>query len=140
MPGLELKSQLNGVHCYFPDSGLSKGFALMEALSLKQDSRSLSGSVSLCYFNTDNYDTSISIYESGLQNAYNFITLYGHGMRGSVVLRYQISAGASLIAKLGSTVYFDRESIGSSQQKIDSFHKEDISLQLRIKFQNKGRR
>lgn len=140
MSGLELKSQLNGVHCYFPDTGFSKGFAVMEALALKPDNRSLSGSVSLCYFNTDNYDTSISVYESGLQNAYNFITLYGHGMRGSIVLRYQISAKASFLAKFGSTVYFDRESIGSSQQKIDSFHKEDISLQLRIKFQKSSRR
>ena len=140
MSGIELKSQLNAVHCYFPDTGFSKGFAIMEALSLKQDIHCLSGSVSLCYFDTDNYDTSISVYENGLQNAYNFLTLYGHGLRGSVVLRCRISAKASLMAKFGSTLYFDRESIGSSQQEIDNFHKEDISLQLRMKFQKNRRR
>ncbi len=131
---ITLQSQLSFVHYYSPDKGPRTGFALGEVLSVAAKNGKLSGSISLNGFNTDGYDTSISVYERGLLYSFNFITLYGKGVRGSLMLKYKFTPGIYAILKFGSSVYFDREVISSSQQQIDSSHKEDISLQLRARF------
>lgn len=129
-----LQSQLSFVHYYSPDKGFEKGVALGEVLSVAGKKGKLSGSISLNGFYTDSYDTSISVYERGLLYSFNFITLYGKGMRGSLMLKYKLTPGIYAILKFGSSLYFDRDVISSSQQQIDSSHKEDISLQLRARF------
>lgn len=131
---ITLQSQLSFVHYYSPDKGFETGVALGEVLSVATKKGKLSGSISMNGFYTDSYDTSISVYERGLLYSFNFITLYGKGMRGSIMLKYKFTPGIYAILKFGSSLFFDRDAISSSQQQIDSSHKEDISLQLRASF------
>lgn len=42
-----------------------------------------------------------------------------------------ISNRITLNAKIGSTLYFDRKTIGTGLDKINSTHKEDIQLQMK---------
>lgn len=132
--GISLQSQADVTHFTFPGRGTEAGFSLSESFSFQPDKSRFSWSVSASLFLTDSYDTSVSLYEKGLLYSFNFITLYGKGLRSSTVLKYELSKRMNISLKFGSTLYFDRESIGSSQQKIDGSHKEDISLQLRAKF------
>lgn len=131
---MALKSQLNAAYC--PVNGFrgEYGLALTEQLSYKPDKHSLSGSISVSWFMTDSWNTSLRIYENGLPYSYNIQTLDGRGLRNSLVVKYSPVHSVSVNFKFGSTVYLDREFIGTSQQKIHSFHKEDISLQFAIKF------
>ncbi len=127
-------SQFSLSHCYFPDSGFELGYALSQSVSIKSAETRLSGTAALCYFNTRSNDTSLSIYEKGLLNGFNFITLTGQGLRYSAIARYDITGNIMIMLKFSGTLYFDRQSIGSSQQRIDQNHKEDINVQCRIKF------
>lgn len=131
---LSLQSQLNFTHRFFPDDGFELGESISESLSCNPSKGRLQGSVSFSLFHTDSYAASVSTYEKGLPYSFNFLTMYGYGTRCSSVVRYDLTDGLRISVKFGSTLYFDRDEIGSSQQLIDSRHKEDVSLMLRMKF------
>ncbi|MBO7589343.1 MAG: helix-hairpin-helix domain-containing protein [Bacteroidaceae bacterium] len=106
-------------------------------LSLSSDwnpSPSLSASLQTVFFLTDSYDSSISVYEKGPRYSFGFVTLSGRGGRVVLNLRYKPSARLQFNVKAGSLLYADRDEISSSQQRISSWHKEDINVQLTWKF------
>lgn len=127
---LSLLSQLNGVSIHFPVEPADRGFSILEQLSYTPKAGKLSASISLCGFLTDSYKSSVSVFEKGLLYSFNCISLYGKGIRASVLAKMSVGYRLKCYLKLGSTVYFDREQIGSSLQLIDSNHKEDLSIQL----------
>lgn len=129
-----VQTRFDFVHTQFADSGFEKGFSIGGTYSVKTADDRFSASVSFSGFLTDSYNTSISVYEKGLLYSFNFITLYGKGLRGAAVVKYTITPSLTVMFKAGGTLFFDRDVIGSSQQLIDSCHKEDISLQLKYKF------
>jgi hypothetical protein len=91
-------------------------------------------SITAAAFYTQSYDCRVSVYESGLRYSYNFISLYGKGGRLSATVKYRLNDSMQLNVKAGGTYYLDRDEISSSYQRIDSIHKEDISLQFIAKF------
>jgi hypothetical protein len=74
------------------------------------------------------------MYEKGMLYSFSFPSFYYRGMRWAAVMRYDMNEHFTVIGKYGSTRYFDRESIGSSQQEIEGNLKQDIQLQVRMKF------
>ena len=88
----------------------------------------------ISYFNTDSYDSRVYTYEKGLLYAFSFMSFYGEGMRFNCCIRFDFSKNLMFMAKYGHTKYFDRNSIGSNQEEINSSLKNDLYLQLRYKF------
>ena len=86
-------------------------------------------------FLTD-YATRIYSYERGALYAYNYQMFYGKGWRGYLLVQYGHRAmpNLSALAKVGSTFYLDRTTIGSGAAMIADNHCEDVQLQLRITF------
>lgn len=127
-----MQSQLNAV-ASFSDGESSYGLSLSHVSDFTFKEGAMKLSISACGFLTENYDRRISIYEKGLLYSFGFLTLYGKGLRSSVLFKYKVSDALTLTIKAGSTKYFDRDVIGSSQQKISASHKEDLEFQLRLK-------
>ena len=130
---LSCRTQLFWSRYDFLYEPLSDGFGL----SLSSDwnpSPSLSASLQTVLFLTDSHDSSISVYEKGPRYSFGFVTLSGRGGRIVLNLRYKPSARLQLNLKAGSLLYSDRDVISSSQQRISSWHKEDINVQLTCKF------
>lgn len=86
------------------------------------------------YFNTEDYNARVYAYERSTLYTLSFPMLYGHGIRGSLVCRADISPSLMIIGKVGTTHYFDRDKVGSGLQEIDGSTVTDIDLQLRWKF------
>ena len=82
------------------------------------------------------YASRIYSYERGALYAYNYQMFYGKGWRGYLLVQYGHRAmpNLSALAKLGSTLYLDRTSIGSGAAMIADNHCEDVQLQLRLTF------
>lgn len=131
---ISLQSQLSYVRYYFPGADAEDGLSLSECFIFSGPGRKFSGSVSASAFLTDSFSSAVSVYERGLLYSFGFQSLYGKGIRASFVLKYKFTPRLSLLLKTGSTMYADRDVIGSSTQQINSSHKEDLSLQLRCKF------
>lgn len=86
------------------------------------------------YFNTDDYDSRVYSYEKGLLYSFYSPSFYGKGNRFTANIRYDISKNMMLIAKLGLTKYYDRDTIGSGWDEINDNKKADLQLQFRAKF------
>ena len=132
--GAELKTQLFYVRYDFIAEPISNGFALTQSYSRSLFKERLDMNITAAVFSTDSYDSRISVYENGLRYSYNFMSLYGKGGRLSATVRFKVSRNMQLNLKAGGTYYLDRKEISSAQQRIDSCHKEDLSVQLITKF------
>lgn len=90
--------------------------------------------VSGCLFSTGSYDSAVSIYENGPRYGFGFMTLSGKGCRMAAMAKISLPCRLQLTAKIGSTIYSDRDSMGSGAAKLDSSHKEDLGIQTIWKF------
>ncbi len=85
------------------------------------------------YFNTDDYNARIYVYEKGLLYNFSFPSFFGEGMRCALNVRADIGERMMMMAKIGTTVYFDRRTIGTGLQKINDKSMTDMELQVRLK-------
>jgi len=91
-------------------------------------------SASAGYFDTDDYDSRIYIYERGMLNSVFFPSFYGRGIRFAFLARADISPSLMFTAKLGTTDYLDRSHIGSGHRRVDHSAVTDLEVQARVKF------
>ena len=86
------------------------------------------------WFQTDDYASRISMYEKGLLYAFSITSFYGKGERFALNIRYVLNEHLIFQVKYGLTHYRDREVIGSGLEQIEGNCKNDLYLQLRLKF------
>lgn len=86
------------------------------------------------YFHTDDYASRVYAYEKGLLYTFYTPSFYGKGLRLTAHFRYDIQKNWMIIAKYGHTTYFDRAEIGSGNDLIKDNKKQDLQLQLRVRF------
>lgn len=132
--GGELSTQLFYVRYDFIAEPIANGYALTQSYSQSLLKERLAVNVTAAAFYTESYDCRISVYETGLRYAYNFTSLYGKGGRLAATVKYKMGHGMQFNIKAEGVYYLDRDEISSAQQRIDSNHKEDISVQFIAKF------
>ena len=66
--------------------------------------------------------------------AFNFPVFYGKGDRATCLVRADLSENLMLQARLATTKYLDRSTIGSGYQLINHSSMTDADIQLRWKF------
>ena len=86
------------------------------------------------YFNTDDYNSRIYIYEKGLRYSFSYPMFYGEGIRYALMAKMEVLKNVQMTAKIGVSNYFDRSFIGSSLQMIKHSSKADVELQAQWKF------
>ncbi len=114
------------------DTPNSHGYMLSENMSYQWHWLRLSGS--LAYFHTSDYASRIYAYEPGLLYQMSFGSYYGEGIRYTLVARSEISKHLLVIAKLGTTDYFDRSHISSGLQEISRSSQSDVEVQIKWKW------
>ena len=112
----------------------SRGWQCTQLVAYAVPDFPLSVAVQGTYFHTDDYDARVYAYEPGLLYAFYTPSFYGRGVRCSVRLRCDLGETVMLLAKLGQTVYADRQEIGSGNDLIAGNKKLDLQVQLRMKF------
>jgi len=85
------------------------------------------------YFNTDNYDSRVYVYEKGLLHTFYTPSFQGRGFRYSANIRYDLGKQLMILLKFGETIYQNRDTIGSGSDLIDSNRKADLQIQIRLK-------
>jgi hypothetical protein len=127
---LKLRTQLDVSHCR--QSASSTGYMATQGVTWLCGLLRLDASVG--YFHTDDYASRVYVYERGLMYQFSFPAFYGEGLRGALVAVADVSPGCRVVAKVGSTHYFDRQTIGSGLQQINGSTQTDMELQVRLKF------
>lgn len=112
----------------------SNGFMLFQSLSYTFQQIPFRVTVNYGYFDTDDYSSRLTIYEQGVLYAFSMPSFYGQGMRFTLNARYDFNTQLTVLAKISTTKYTDREEIGTTLERIDGNTKTDINIQLRWKF------
>jgi hypothetical protein len=110
-----------------------QGFQVAQAVAWSVPATPLQIEAQGSYFLTDGYDARISSFERSLPYAYNSLSHYGRGIRSWVFVRCDVRRSLSLFLKYGHTQYFDREAIGSGNDRIPQARKQDLQILLRWK-------
>ena len=87
--------------------------------------------VGAAYFHTDDYASRVYAYEQSTPYNLSFPSFSGHGCRGYALAEVALPCRLTALAKLGYTHYFDRDSIGSALQTIDSSSQTDLDIMLK---------
>lgn len=96
--------------------------------------KNLSIDLSAGYFNIDDYYSAIYAYERGMSYSMGYSQFYGEGIRLSLLMCSSLSRQLSAALKLGTTKYFDRNTIGTGMEQIQSSSRTDIDFQIRWRF------
>lgn len=111
---------------------MSLGWMVSEEISYRMKQTQVH--TTMGYFHTNDYNSRIYTYERGPLYSFTSILFYGKGIHGSLLVRHDFNAHWMVIAKMGYTRYFDRDTIGTALQAIAHQWKADIDLQCRWKF------
>ena len=128
--GWTSKTQADYVYSVYKD--LAQGWMISQQAGYQQ--KQWQANLALGFFNTDNYNARIYLYEKQLQHEFSFPSYYGEGLRMALYAQVCPNEHLRLSARLGYTNYFDRKSIGSGLQEIAQSSITDLDLQLRWKF------
>ena len=111
----------------------SKGWSIQETAYYTLQKPALRFALMAAYFQTDDYNSRIYLYEPSLYSSVSSAQYYGKGINGICMARWtSANKHWMLEGRYALCKYFDRSEIGSSLQTIYSSWKNDISLQVRV--------
>ena len=131
---LMLKTTVDMVRNAYQGQHPSMGFLVGQSVGYKFKTFPLQLDIHGAWFHTDDYASRISMYEKSLLYAFSIPSFYGKGERLALNFRYELNEHFIFQAKYGMTHYRDRKVIGSDLEQIEGNQKNDLYLQLRIKF------
>jgi len=133
-PSVLFKTSAEGVLYNEKEGKDSKGIICSQSIGWKPAKAPIQLDVNGALFRTDDYSTRLSSYEKNILYAFNMPQLYGKGVRLSATIRWNILDQLTLSAKLASTHYTDRDTIGTDLEEIQGKTKTDIYALLQWKF------
>ena len=116
------------------DGADSRGFFLCQDVAYKPEGKPFSLTVRYAVFDTDDYDARVYAYENDVLHAFSIPAFYGKGMRLYLLGKWQPFKLLTLYARLGSTIYTDRDGIGSGLSLIEGNHRTDLKVEVVWKF------
>ncbi len=114
--------------------GTEKGYLLSENLSYMFGKLPVKLVLQYSIFQTDSYNSRVYSYESDMLHVFSVPAFSGKGMRYSFLLQYKINRRMDFWMKTGRNIYPQLTSVGSASSQINSNHKTDLGLELRMKF------
>ena len=112
------------------DGNNSQGFFICQDVAYKPENKSFSFTFRYALFDTDDYDSRVYAYENDVLYSFSVPALYGKGMRVYLLGKWQPISNLTLYARIGSTIYRDRDEISSGLTLIEGNHKTDLKVEL----------
>ena len=111
------------------DGSNSQGFFICQDVAYKPENRPFSLTFRYAIFDTDDYDARVYAYENDVLYSFSVPALYGKGMRVYLLGKWKPFSNLTLYARLGSTIYSDRDEISSGLTLIEGNHKTDLKVE-----------
>ena len=116
------------------DNHTSLGNLIFIDLAYKKQFSPLSFSSRIVWFNTSDYDSRIYTVENDVMNAWSVPGFSGSGSKIYLLVKYKLSGKIGVQCRVSSLNYFDRKSIGSGYDKVDSNCVHQINILLSYGF------
>jgi hypothetical protein len=110
------------------------GFLIFSDCIFKPMMKRYSGGIRLQYFETDDYNSRIYVYENDLLYSFSIPVFYDKGFRYYLNFNYGLSKNSTVWLRWSQTIYKDKFSIGSGLDEIAGNKKSEIKLQWQFQF------
>ena len=115
---------------YRNDDGSNEhGYFLCQDIAYKPEYKPYSLSFRYALFDAKDYNTRIYAYENDVLYSFSVPALYGKGMRIYLLGKVKLFNALTLYARIGRTIYSDRDEIGSGLTLIEGNHKTDLKVE-----------
>jgi hypothetical protein len=125
-----LRTQVDLADCQLS----TNSFGWMATQNIGYNGQRLHLNADLSYFHTDGYDSRVYAYERSTLYNFSYPVYSGQGIRYAFFVAADVTPHLLVIAKVGTTDYFDRDHISSSYQQIDHSAQTDLDVQVRWRF------
>ena len=120
---------------YRNDDGSNEhGYFLCQDIAYKPEYKPYSLTFRYAIFDAKDYNTRIYAYENDVLYSFSVPALYGKGMRVYLLGKVKLFNALTLYARIGRTIYSDRDQIGSGLTLIEGNHKTDLKVEAIWKF------
>ena len=116
-------------HYHNDDGSNEHGYFLCQDIAYKPEYKPYSLSFRYAIFDAKDYNTRIYAYESDVLYSFSVPALYGKGMRIYLLGKVKLFNALTLYARIGRTIYSDRDEIGSGLTLIEGNHKTDLKVE-----------
>ena len=126
------------IHCsnkaeyahYRNDDGSNEhGYFLCQDIAYKPENKPYSLAFRYAIFDAQDYNARIYAYENDVLYSFSVPALYGKGMRIYLLGKVKLFNALTLYARIGRTIYSDRNEIGSGLTLIEGNHKTDLKVE-----------
>ena len=111
------------------DGSKEHGYFLCQDIAYKPENKPYSFSFRYAIFDAKDYNARIYAYESDVLYSFSVPALYGKGMRIYLLGKVKLFNALTLYARIGRTIYSDRDEIGSGLTLIEGNHKTDLKIE-----------
>ena len=116
---------------YRNDDGTNEhGYFLCQDIAYKPEDKPFSLTFRYAIFDAKDYNARIYAYENDVLYSFSVPALYGKGMRFYLLGKVKLFNALTLYARIGRTVYSDRDEIGSGLTLIEGNHKTDLKVEM----------
>ena len=116
-------------HYHNDDGSNEHGYFLCQDIAYKPEYKPYSLSFRYAIFDAKDYNTRIYAYESDVLYSFSVPALYGKGMRIYLLGKVKLFNALTFYARIGRTIYSDRDEIGSGLTLIEGNHKTDLKVE-----------
>ena len=127
------------IHCtnkaeyahYRNDDGSNEhGYFLCQDIAYKPENKPYSLTFRYAIFDAKDYNARIYAYENDVLYSFSVPALYGKGMRVYLLGKVKLFNALTLYARIGRTIYSDRDEIGSGLTLVEGNHKTDLKAEI----------
>ena len=111
------------------DGSNERGYFLCQDIAYKPEYKPYSLTFRYAIFDAKDYNTRIYAYENDVLYSFSVPALYGKGMRVYLLGKVKLFNALTLYARIGRTIYSDRDEIGSGLTLIEGNHKTDLKVE-----------
>ena len=116
---------------YRNDDGSNEhGYFLCQDIAYKPEDKPYSLTFRYALFDAKDYNARIYAYENDVLYSFSVPALYGKGMRVYLLGKVKLFNALTLYARIGRTIYSDRDKIGSGLTLIEGNHKTDLKVEV----------
>jgi hypothetical protein len=132
-PRVRLRTRFDMVRARAAVSDPGRGYLVFQDIRL-QATQHLRIDARVTMFDTDDFESRVFQFENDLLYVLSNTMLFDQGQRMYAVLYYQVSDWLDIWMKAATTIYENRNVIGSGLTQIDGNRHSDIGVQARIRF------
>ena len=106
------------------------GYFLCQDIAFKPEEKPYSLTFRYALFDAQDYNARIYAYENDVLYSFSVPALYGKGMRVYLLGKVKLFNALTFYARIGRTIYSDRDKIGSGLTLIEGNHKTDLKAEI----------